>query len=128
MQFCCVLTMPVQYTIDGRNHLVRTTFNGVVTDCDVFEHASRLRNEPAFEPDFSELADLTGATEVRMSYADFQRLEFADPFSSEAKRAFVVPTGTHIYGLTRMFHGMRGHSPRIQIFASVEDGLAWLGE
>jgi hypothetical protein len=120
--------MPVLYSIDAENRLVRTNFTGVVTNNDVLEHTKQLREEPAFDPRLSELVDLTEAEEVRLTYADFESLEGVDPFSQEAKRAFVVPTGTHIFALTRMFQGMRGQSAKINIFSNVPDALAWLNE
>ena len=122
----CSQPMPVRYTLDSENRIVRTTFTGIVTENEVVEHTIHLRKDPRFQPDFSELADLAEAIEVRLGYPEFQHLEFIDPFSREAKRAFVAPARSHAYGLTRMFQIMR-HSPEnIQLFDTVEDALAWL--
>ena len=118
--------MPVRYELDVENRIVRTSFTGIVTENEVAEHAAHLGKEPAFQPGFSELADLSKALEVRLGYPEFQHLEFIDPFSREAKRAFVTTPRSQAYGLTRMFQMMR-HSPEnIKIFDDVESALAWL--
>jgi hypothetical protein len=118
--------MPVRYELDIESKIVRTIFTGIVTENEVAEHAAHLGKDPAFQPGFSELADLSKALEVRLGYPEFQHLEFIDPFSREAKRAFVTTPRSQAYGLTRMFQMMR-HSPEnIQIFDTVESALAWL--
>jgi hypothetical protein len=118
--------MPVRYELDVENRIVRTSFTGVVTENEAAEHAIHLRAEPAFQPNFSELADLSKAVEVRLGYPEFQHLEFIDPFSREAKRAFVTTPRSQAHGLTRMFQMMR-HSPEnIKIFDDVESALAWV--
>lgn len=118
--------MPVNYVMDMKNRIVRTTFVGVVTSDEVAEHATLLRNDPAFKSDFSELVNLSAALEIQLGYSEFQHLEFVDPFLHEARRAFVVPRRSQAYGTTRMFQTMRKNHETIQIFDNVESALAWL--
>jgi hypothetical protein len=67
-------------------------FDNEVTVRDVVQYLESLKANPAFEPDFFELVDLT---QVMSSEVDFQAAMMwaheVDPFSREARRAFVAP-------------------------------------
>jgi hypothetical protein len=118
--------MPTHYFIDAKNSLVRTTFSGVLTRPEVLAHAARIGHDPAFHRGFSELVDLTQAETIDLTASDFRELQIVDPFSPDAKRAFLVRGRTHIYGLIRMFQVLRDGTAKIEIFDSLEEALLWL--
>jgi hypothetical protein len=117
--------MSLAYTILRENQLVLTKFEGTITKHEVLEHIRRLREDPAFVATFSELADLTNAVEVQLSYNDFQELSHFDPFSQQSKRAFVARTGSQAYGMTRVYEVASGN-PNIRIFNTIDEGFHWL--
>jgi hypothetical protein len=119
--------MPARYVIDRQDRTVRTVFSGVLTRNDVAEHAKKLRNDPDFDPAFSELVDLTEASEVKLGHEDFRMLALVDPFGPKSKRAFVVLSAS-IYGVTRMFQLMRDGSANVAIFKTKEEAATWLRE
>lgn len=119
--------MPAQYRIDVGRRLVLTTFTGILTLEEMTEHIAQLRRDPDFQAVFSELVDLTKASEVQLGYSDFQHLAGLDPFSANANRAFVVPREGVILGVTRMFQIVRDN-PKIQIFHTMQDAADWLQE
>jgi len=118
--------MPAQYVIDIDNHIVRTTFSGAVTCREVIDHATRLRDDPAFDPQFSELVTLGENPDIQLSYLDWQSVAKRDPFSSNSKRAYVVQSHSVLYGLIRMYQIARNDTVSIRIFETADEALSWL--
>jgi len=117
--------MPVQYEIDVQNRIVRTTFQGVITYRDIADLAGRLLADRTFNSEFSELGTFQDGTDLRLQLSDFQQLSRVDPFSPNARRAFVVHSRGALYGVTRIYQTFRD-SPNVQIFNKTEDALFWL--
>ena len=116
--------MPTDFVIDVENRVILTRLEGRITTQDMVQHIERLEASADFDPDFSELVDLTAATETAIGASGFDHLEEIDPFSRSAKRAFVVSQST--YGITQMFQTLR-RSVSIQVFTSMKDARLWLG-
>ncbi|MGO9088389.1 MAG: hypothetical protein ACLQBK_24550 [Candidatus Sulfotelmatobacter sp.] len=119
-------SMPTQYVIDIDNHIVQTRFSGLVTHHDVADHAARLHDDPAFDPQFSELVTFGEDPDIQLSYLDWQSLADRDPFSTSSMRAFVVQPRCAVYGVVRMCQIARNNPPNICIFETVEEALSWL--
>ncbi len=116
----------IDYVIDVENRIVRTTFSGSVRWDDVAQHAARLRDDPAFVPEFSELIVFGPETEIRLQFFDFQALLGADPFSRTAKRAFVIGSRGAIYGSARVYQAARDNSTYVRIFDTLYEARLWL--
>ena len=85
-----------------------------------------LRAHPAFDPSFFEIADLTCAEELNLEAKDFFALaDQFDPFSVEARRAFVARTAVQKHA-ARMHKALRAQR-NIEIFPSMEEAERWLG-
>ena len=59
--------LPISYHIDPRQQLVVSHLSGVVTNDEVQIHNTSLRTDPQFDPDYRQLIDLTGITEIRVT-------------------------------------------------------------
>ena len=118
--------MPIKYAMDIDNHIVRTTFSGAVTYHKAADHAARLRGDFAFDPEFSELVTFGENPDIQLNYRDWQSLANRDPFSSGSKRAFVVQSGSVVYGVIRMYEIARNDTANIGIFETEDEALSWL--
>jgi hypothetical protein len=118
--------MPVHYLIDVDRHLVRTSITGILTVDDLLTHIAELRSDPAFNPQFSEIIDVSQVEDVPLGYEDLKRVVPMDPFSTSAKRAFVIPTKNVAFGVARMYQLLQNEDPRIKIFQTEEDATRWL--
>jgi hypothetical protein len=118
--------MPVQYVIHIHDHIVRTTFRGTVTCREVAEHDSRLRSDPAFDPDFSELVTFRDDPDIQLTYLEWRSLSDVDPFSRSSRRAFVVQSHSAVYGVVRMYQIAKSDAPNIKIFETGDEALSWL--
>jgi hypothetical protein len=114
-----------EYVIYPERRLVVVRFGKKVTAEDIARYAQRLRIHPSFHPEFSEIADLSDAEEIDLQAADFLRLaDKTDPFSPDAKRAFVVQTSTQSHA-ARM-HKILRSKKNIEIFDSFDEAEEWV--
>ena len=105
--------------------LVLLTLGNVLTINDVVEYARELQNNPFFEPGFSEIADIRAVEEVALGADDMMKMaDEIDPFSPEAKRAFVVRTPTQAHA-ARMHKILRTQRD-FEIFRSVDAARRWI--
>lgn len=118
-------TKPVEFSIDGRKRLVYAKFGKRVTASDIEQYARHLRMDPAFEPTFSEIVDLRAAEDLDLGADDFFRLaDEIDPFSMNAKRAFIVctPAQSHAARMHKILRAQRN----IEMFGSREEAEHWV--
>ena len=95
--------MPADYTIDKSLRMVFSKAYGIIADQDVYAHQEKLRDDPDFDPSFSQLVDCTGVTKADdLSTDAIYELARRHLFGAESKRAFVAPQKL-VYGLIRMF-------------------------
>ncbi len=118
--------MPAHSVIDIDNRIVLSVFSGVLTLRDVTDQVATLRDDPAFDPGFSELVDLSMVSEVRMDDADFKSLSEIDPFSTTAKRALVGISPHSTYAAARMYRVMRNDGVCVQVFKTKQEAFGWL--
>jgi len=118
--------VPARHVVYVDERLVYTTFSGVVTLDDVVRLIAALRADPSFNSEFAEIVDLGSASDVRLGYEEFKRLEELDPFSDGSKRAFVIPTNPAVYGVTRMYQLIQNDDPTIKIFRTEQEAREWV--
>jgi hypothetical protein len=114
-----------QHVIDPEKGLVVVRLGKKLSFAELREYAELLRANPAFQPSFSEIADLTEVEEVDLNAGDFLKLaDEIDPFSVDAKRAFVARTSTQNHA-ARMHKMLRGER-RFEIFSTLEEAEQWI--
>jgi hypothetical protein len=115
----------LRYVLDAEKRLVVVKFRKKVTVKDIEEYAAALRAHPQFKPEFSEIADLSEVEELDLQADEFIRLaDEIDPFSPQARRAFVVRTSvqSHAARMHKILRVQRDFS----IFQSVEEAERWI--
>jgi len=116
----------VENVVDAAKRLVTVKFGKTLTVSDIEQYAKRLRLDPSFRTDYSEVVDLTQVEEVDLQADEFFRLaDEIDPFSPAAKRAFVVRNSVQNHA-ARMHKVLRTQR-NIEIFNSVEEAERWIG-
>ena len=119
--------MVPEYSIDVERRLVRVKFGRRLYVLDIEDYAEQLRNDPAFRPTFAEIVDLSAVCEVHLPpHRALGLADKFDPFSAEAKRAFVAVTPLQIH-CARMHQLLRVSKERIAIVPSVEEAEKFLG-
>ena len=119
--------MPISYEIDPNQRLVISRLSGVVIDDEVRNHNERLRTDPQFDPNYRQLIDLTGITEVLVATPTVTAAAQDQYFTPGSRRAFVASTDT-TFGLARMF-ALRAEAggQTIEVFRDRKKAEEWLG-
>jgi hypothetical protein len=119
---------PFDYKVIPQKRLVFVKYGKRVTQREIARYASALRGDPSFDPGFSELVDAREMEELDLPAN--QMMEVADkidPFSFDAKRAFVVRNSVHAHEV-RMYQILRLSKESISIFYSLEEAERWIGK
>ncbi|MFI5351201.1 MAG: hypothetical protein ACHQ2Z_16775 [Elusimicrobiota bacterium] len=119
--------MPAEYKIDTARRLVLTVGSGVVTMADLQGHQERLRQDPEFEPRFSQLLDFTGVTKLEFGANDVRQLALKPIFSSTSRRA-VLTTNDEAFRFARLFETLRHvwGERGIRVFRDRGEALDWI--
>ena len=106
--------------------LVVLTLGTRITVNYLVEYARLLREDPSFNARFSEIVDMRAAEDIALGADDMMKLaDEIDPFSEDAKRAFVVRTASQAHA-ARM-HKILRVERNFQIFRSLEAARQWIG-
>jgi hypothetical protein len=82
-----------EYLVDTERKMVTVKFRGKLTVGDIERYSKLLQANPTFQEDYSEVVDLTQVEELDLNANEFLKLaDEIDPFSPDAKRAFIVRT------------------------------------
>jgi hypothetical protein len=115
-----------RFHVDVERQLVTVRFGSRVTAEEIGEYGQKLRDHPLYEPTFSEIADLREAEEIDLQADEFLKLaDEVNPFSPQAKRAFVTrtPTQNHAARMHKILRSQRN----IEIFGTLDDAERWIG-
>jgi hypothetical protein len=119
--------MPISHFVDPDHRFVLTRCVGEVFRDEVEASLAKLREHPDFRPDFSQLADLSMVSSLKLGFNDLEAIHrLHDPFSTEGKRAVVAPGFGTTFGLARMYQSLVEHV-RYEVFQSLLEAVAWLG-
>ena len=119
--------MPAFYKIDKENRLVMSTGSGILTLADAIAHQERLKQDPEFDPSYSQLLDFSHVTKIEITSEHIRRIAQDSAFSPSSRRAFLVNNDT-AYGLARMFAILRetAGDTGIEVFRSLDEALEWV--
>jgi hypothetical protein len=119
--------MPFFYKIDKERKLVMSTAAGELTKDEVRSLQDQLRKDPDFDPNFSQLSDLTHVTAMNITGAEMEGLAERTAFSPKSRRA-VLASNNLAFGLARIFEQIREAKgdQGIRVFRKLEDALNWI--
>ena len=114
------------YSISPEKRLVSVKFGKRLSFREIDGYAAGLRVDPRFDPGFSEVVDLSGVEELKLSAQEALRLaDLVDPFLIGARRAFVARSQVQIRA-ARMHHLLRDDASNTRIFSSLSDAMKWI--
>ncbi len=118
--------MPVDIEIDVGLKRVVNRVSGALMGAELLNVQQRIRQHPNFLPDFTQLFDLSRATEVHVTAEDVRSIAAATPFCPTARRALVV-SGPLQFGLARMFSSyIEANGGAARVCTTLDDALEWL--
>ena len=100
--------------------------HGILTDQDAYSHQDNLRNDPEFDPGYSQFFNFIKVTKAELSTDAIHRLAEKNPFGLGSKRAFVAPSDM-MFGLSRMFQVLiTDHKDELTVFRDIDDARKYL--
>jgi hypothetical protein len=119
--------MPTSFDIDVPRRLVICQCWGVLTSDELVSHYRALRSDPAFEPTFSQLADLREVTAFDVDTRVLSAQALVTTFAPTARRALVAPTDVG-YALSFVYgRYAQSAEKHLQVFRVMRDAEEWLG-
>ena len=122
----------ITFRVETSLGIVVTTWKGKVSNADLISAYTKLFEDPAFQPGFHELLDVSEADMVEVSGEGLRKLELfiesQTPDSvGEFKTAVVAPEDLS-FGLARMYGFYSDDSSEaVRVFRDSEKALDWLG-
>jgi len=119
--------VPIETVIDPARKVVFTTCNGTMTIAEIAEACIQMARDPAFDPGFSHLNDLSGVTDIHVSIQELNHFVAArlDPFSETSRRVFVAGE-PFVFGMARMYENLV-NLPGFVVVRTLEEGREYLG-
>jgi hypothetical protein len=119
--------VPLLYKIDKERKFVLTTGSGCLTKEEVFTFQDQMKNDPDFDPTFSQLADFSQLTGSAVCIGDLQSFAQRDAFSIHSRRAIVVK-GDLAFGFAKIFELYRrlAGASGIRVFRTLDEASDWL--
>jgi hypothetical protein len=119
--------VPASYQIHPARALVLSLGWGILSDADIREHYRQLRDDPAFDPAFRQLADIRDVSRVEASIPTIRDEARTWTFAPEARRALVARSDAP-YGLARLFAAYWAlEGGAVEVFRDLDDAARWLG-
>lgn len=118
--------MPWSYEIEPGIRLVISRFRGTVTDADVYGHDQSLQADPAFDPGYRQLVDLTEVSDVTVASTHIREAGLNPFFAAEPRRAIFAPG--RAFGSAKMYEvysALVGQN--VSVFADRDEAIRWLG-
>lgn len=101
--------------------------SGVFTPEDVVAVRELVARDPAFDPTYDQIIDLTEATDLKFDYDTMLAVAASSLSQSFVRRAIVARTAAQ-YSLACIFQVASEQSgQRIDIFATFEEAAEWMG-
>jgi hypothetical protein len=114
------------YSIDPDRRLVVSRASGIFTPDDVVAVRQRVSRDPAFNPAYNQIIDLSEVTDLRFDYDAMLSVAASSLSQSFVSRAIVARTAEQ-YSLACIFQvASEQLGQRIDIFATFDEAAEWI--
>lgn len=120
--------MPISYSLDTKNRLVRARAWGPLSNTDLHSYYHAIVIDRLFQPEFRELFDLTAVLQFLVDSKVLAEIAAWPTFKAATRRAIVAASDIG-YGLSRMFATyaeIAGQS--VSVFREACTAEAWLDD
>jgi hypothetical protein len=121
--------MPITYRIDLQKRRLHSVGTGPFSYDEIKLHREQLRNDPDFDPTFTQLADFSDYDSSNVSPDEVIELAKTSSSAIQARRA-IVASKPLTFGMARVFaaHRISQGETGIRVFHTVREAEAWLDD
>ena len=119
--------MPTEYSVDPVKRRVTTTGRGKLVFEQMMGSAAAMRDDPALDPTFTELVDITEVDSVDLTAEQIEALAEIRIFDPKSRRAIVAPRPLY-FGMARMYeaHHSAKAEATVRVFTDRDEAVKWL--
>jgi hypothetical protein len=100
---------------------------GAATEEEISEYGQRLGSDPQFDPNYRQLADISGVTEIRVSSIALEAMSRHQIFTPGTQRAFVA-SSDGVFGMLRKYQlHAESLGQTVRVFRDRKAAEDWLG-
>ena len=120
--------MPGDYHIDGKLGIVFVRAWGTYTDEEMLDLQRRIHADPAFDPEYDKLVDLSQIDHLPVTTQGTRTLTALSRWGAGSRRAVIAPDD-HTFAMSRMNQNLREaqEQPAAAVFRTKGEALSWLG-
>ncbi len=120
-----------RYDVDADARLVIATFEGEVSDADLFDYLSDMLANTRYHAGWGSLIDLTPAQAIKLTSAGIQRMRALPLYMEErlhgARAAVLALEGSDAYDIARTYQQMgKAAAYEVRVFSDREKAMQWL--
>lgn len=123
--------MPIAYTIDQRQGIIRTIATGVLTNDELIAHKKKIVADPAFKRGMVELSDVRAVDRLEVTAEGVMELALLDHADRDRLGDFklaIVVSQDVVFGMGRMYQTRTSENPlNVNIFRDMQSACEWLG-
>ena len=118
--------MPARLDIFPDQRLVLSTFTGMMDDDAILAHGPKIKAHPDFHPEYNEIVDFSGVTDVRISSTMLHKLARSESiFSPESRHAVIAP-GELTYQIAHMYQIIAERSRNLIVVRSLDEACRFV--
>ena len=119
--------MPITYTIEKKQGLIRTRAWGALTDEDVLDHVRRLGEDPDNDPSLDALFDGREVEQLQVTGEAVREaaLLMRSKLDTPPGRMAMVAANESGFGMSRMYELLRPDL-EVMVFRSMDEAQSWL--
>jgi hypothetical protein len=119
--------MPLTFSIDARERIIRSHGTGVLTTADLYEYFAATRAHPQFDPSMNRLMDLTEITQLPSSDDVRAMAAFARTKAPvDSARMAIIASSDLAFGVSMMFKAFVGYGDRLLVVRDEAEAVRWL--
>jgi hypothetical protein len=120
-----------QYEVDEARRLITATFEGEVTDADLFDYLVAMLARTDYGAGWHSLIDFMNVAAMRLTSAGVLKLRSLPPEMEQrlhgARAVIVAPSGSAAFGMARMYEMLGSGQPyQIAVMSDRDEAMTWL--
>jgi hypothetical protein len=118
--------MPLDITVDSARRLILMRGSGVLSDADLVAAQHQVETNPAVDPSFGRICDLSALTDVRVSDESLDLWVMNPTSSSPVRHAIVCSTPPVLKRVLDYVRLSRKQFRDVSVFPSYEQAADWM--
>ena len=118
--------MPLEITIDSRNRLIMMRGSGVLTDSDLVQAHNECDTNPAADPSFVRICDLSAVTDVSISAESLDAWAASSVSNPPVRHAVICSAAPILKRVLEYVQLSRKQFREVSVFPTYDQASEWI--